>query len=79
MISKGCLYHIVRVKDLDSNVPPIGSVPEVREFLEVFPNNIPSVPPERQIYFGIDLLADTKPISIPSYRMDPGELKELKA
>ena len=33
MISKGCLYHIVRFQDLDSEIPPIESVPEVSEFL----------------------------------------------
>ena len=33
MISKGCLYHIVRVQDLDSKIPPIVSVPIVRDFL----------------------------------------------
>ncbi|KAH0759938.1 hypothetical protein KY290_023431 [Solanum tuberosum] len=36
------------------------------------------VPPEREIDFGIDLLPDTRPISIPPYRMAPTELKELK-
>ncbi|WMV54832.1 hypothetical protein MTR67_048217 [Solanum verrucosum] len=36
------------------------------------------VPPEREIDFGIDLLPDTQPISIPHYRMAPAELKELK-
>ena len=46
MISKGCLYHIVRVQDLDSENIPIVSVPIVREFLEVFPNDIPYIPTE---------------------------------
>ena len=36
------------------------------------------VPPEKEIDFGIDLLQDIQPISIPPYRMDPTELKELK-
>ena len=40
MISKGCLYPIVRVKDLDSENPPIELVPVVREFLEVFLNDL---------------------------------------
>ena len=79
MISKGCLYHIVRVQDLDSKIPPIESVPVVSEFLEVFPNNLPGIPPEREIDFGIDLLPETHPISIPPYRMAPTELKELKS
>ena len=49
------------------------------EFLEVFPNGLPSIPPKREIDFGIDLLPDKNPISIPSYWMAPAELKELKA
>ena len=51
----------------------------MREFLEVFPNDLPGNPPKREIDFGIYLLQDTNLISIPSYRMDPTELKELKA
>ena len=79
MISNGCLYHIVRVQDLDSEIPPTESVPVVTEFLEVFPNDLPVIPPEREIDFGIDLLSDKNPISIPPYQMSPVELKELKA
>ncbi|KAH0698841.1 hypothetical protein KY284_013056 [Solanum tuberosum] len=45
---------------------------------EVFPDDLPGVLPEREIDFGIDLLPDTQPISIPPYRMAPAELKELK-
>ncbi|WMV41242.1 hypothetical protein MTR67_034627, partial [Solanum verrucosum] len=56
----------------------IESVPVVNEFFDVFPNDLPGVPPEREIDFGIDLLPDTQPISIPPYRMAPAELKELK-
>ena len=41
MISKGCLYHIVRVKDLDSETPPIELVPVVMEFPKVFLNDLP--------------------------------------
>ena len=78
MISKGCIYHIVRVKDPGSEVPPIESVPIVRDFLEVFSNVFLGVPPKREIDFGIDLLLDTKPISIHTYWMAPTELQELK-
>ncbi|WMV45601.1 hypothetical protein MTR67_038986, partial [Solanum verrucosum] len=53
-------------------------VPVVNEFLDVFPNDLPGVPPEREIDFGIDLFPDTQPISIPPYRMAPVELNELK-
>ena len=50
----------------------------MREFPEVFPNDLPRVPPKREIDFGIDLLPDSSPISIPPYRMPLAEFKELK-
>ena len=78
MISKGYLYHLVRVKDSSLETPSLESVLVVCEFLEVFPKDLPGVPSEREIDFGIDLLQDTQPISIPQYRMAPAELKELK-
>ena len=62
MISKGCLYHIVRVQDLDSEIPLIESVPVVSELPDVFPNDLPGISPEREIDFGIDFLPDTNPI-----------------
>ena len=69
IISKGCLYNIVRVKDLDSENHPIEFVPIVREYLEVFPNDLPRIPPEQEIDFCINLLQDTNHISIVPYRM----------
>ena len=45
MILKGCLYHIVRVQDLDFEIPPIESVTVVNEFLKVFPNDLSGIPP----------------------------------
>ncbi|KAH0710910.1 hypothetical protein KY284_012337 [Solanum tuberosum] len=78
MITKDYLYHLVRVKDSNSETPTLESVPVVNEFLEVFPKDLPGVPPEREIEFGINLFPDTQPISIPPYRITPEELKELK-
>ena len=78
MISKGYLYHLVRVKDSRLENPTPESVLVVCEFPDVFPEDLPGVPPEREIYFGIDLLPDTQPISFCPYRMAPTNLKELK-
>ena len=78
MISKGCLYHIVRVQDLDSEIPPIESVLIERELPEVFPNYLPSFPSEWEIVFFVDLLPNTNCISNPPYRMAYAEMKELK-
>ena len=78
MILKGCFNHIVILKYLDTKIPPIESLPVVSEFPTVFPNDVNGVPPEWEIYFGSDLLADKSPLSIPPYRMTPTDLKELK-
>ena len=47
-------------------------------FQDVFPADLPGFFPPREIDFGIDLDPNTKPISIPPYRMASFELKELK-
>ncbi|XP_070039438.1 uncharacterized protein [Nicotiana tomentosiformis] len=78
MINKGCIYHLVRVTDTDAEAPTLESVPVVNEFLGVFPDDLPRIPPDREIDFGIDVMPDTQRISIPPYRMAPEELKELK-
>ncbi|XP_050875244.1 uncharacterized protein LOC127078868 [Lathyrus oleraceus] len=50
----------------------------VCEFQEVFPEDVTSLPPEREVELSIDLILGTTPISISPYRMAPLELRELK-
>jgi hypothetical protein len=50
----------------------------VRDFLDVFPEELLGMPPDREVEFLIDLLPGTAPISKRSYRMSIEELKELK-
>jgi hypothetical protein len=50
----------------------------VRDFPDVFPKELPEMPPDREVEFVIDLLPDTAPISKRPYRMSVEELKELK-
>ncbi|WMV08752.1 hypothetical protein MTR67_002137 [Solanum verrucosum] len=64
MISMGFIYHLVLVRDMDSETPTLESVPVVNEFPEVFPYDLLGIPLEREIDFCIDLLPDTQPISI---------------
>jgi hypothetical protein len=56
----------------------IKDIPVVREFPDVFPEDLPGLPPEREVEFVIELKPDTAPISRRSYRMPPNELAELK-
>ncbi|XP_070029088.1 uncharacterized protein [Nicotiana sylvestris] len=78
MIKKGFIYHLVRVTDTNAEVPSLESVPVVNEFPDVFPDELPGIPPDREIDFGIDVMPGMQPISIPQYRMALAELKELK-
>jgi hypothetical protein len=50
----------------------------VRDFPDVFPEELPEMPPDREVEFVIDLLPATAPISKRPYRMSVEELKELK-
>lgn len=51
----------------------MGDVLVVREFPDVFPEELPGLPPDREIEFNIDVLLGTQPISIPPYQMAPVE------
>ena len=79
MVSKGCLAFLAHLRGDTTQVPSIESVSIVREFLDVFPADLPDMPPDRDIDFCIDLEPGTHPISITPYRMAPSELRELKA
>ena len=78
MVRKGYIYHLIRVHDIKLEAPTLQSIPVVNEFPDVFPEELPGLPPEWEIEFTIDVLPDTQPISIPPFRMAPAELKELK-
>ncbi|KAI5318050.1 hypothetical protein L3X38_037758 [Prunus dulcis] len=78
LLKKGCegyLAHIVDTQEITLNLEDI---PVVRDFPDVFPDNLPGLPPERKIEFTIELLPGTNPIYETPYRMAPAELRELK-
>nr|GEY69060.1 putative reverse transcriptase domain-containing protein [Tanacetum cinerariifolium] len=80
-MSKGChvfLASITSTKDEDkSKGKQLEDVPVVREFLEVFPEDLPGIPPTRQIEFRIDLVPSAVPVARTPYRLAPSEMKEL--
>jgi hypothetical protein len=65
-----CTYAISEVKLKD--------IPIICEYPDVFPDDLPGMPPDRDIEFIIELQPGTAPISKKSYRMPPNELVELK-
>ncbi|WVZ63889.1 hypothetical protein U9M48_013483 [Paspalum notatum var. saurae] len=56
----------------------IKKIPVVSEFSNVFPEELPGLPPDRNVEFAIELVPGTAPVSKRPYRMAPDELKELK-
>ncbi|KAL0537111.1 hypothetical protein IC582_026081 [Cucumis melo] len=56
----------------------LSSEPVVRDYPDVFPEELPGLPPHREVEFAIELEPGTVPISRAPYRMAPAELKELK-
>ena len=63
-VSNGCLAFLAHLRDDTTQVPSFESVSIVREFLDVFPADLPGMPPDRVIDFCIDLEPGTRPISI---------------
>ena len=76
---KGCQGYLAYVVETGKEGTLVDEILVVREFPDVFPDDIAGLPPEREVKFTIDLIPRTEPISIPPYRMAPAELRELKA
>ncbi|XP_050897596.1 uncharacterized protein LOC127104459 [Lathyrus oleraceus] len=68
---------LVLTKESSDNLS-VTQIPVVCEFPEVFPEDVTSLPPEKEVEFSIDLILGTTPISVSPYRMVPLELRELK-
>ena len=79
MLRKGCQGYLAYAVETGKEGTLVDEILVVKEFPDVFPNDIAGLPPEREVKFTIDLILGTEPISIPPYRMAPAELRELKA
>ncbi|KAL0533338.1 hypothetical protein IC582_030157 [Cucumis melo] len=78
LLSQGTWGILASVVDIREPEVSLSSEPVVREYPDVFPDELPGLPPPREVDFAIKLEPDTAPISRAPYRMAPAELKELK-
>ncbi|KAI3695283.1 hypothetical protein L1987_78278 [Smallanthus sonchifolius] len=75
----GCEAYLVYVIDKCKEMKELDDVPVVRKYTEVFPEDLPGIPPDREIEFRIDLVPDAQPVAKAPYRLAPVEMKELMA
>jgi hypothetical protein len=72
---KGSCHQVTaRIKE----IKPSEAINVVSEFLDVFPDELPGMPPERKVEFAIELIPGTAPISKRAYRVSGPRLVELK-
>ncbi|GJS21588.1 putative reverse transcriptase domain-containing protein [Tanacetum coccineum] len=78
---EGCPIFLAQVtmKEAEdkSKEKQLEEVPIVQDFPEVFPEDLPGIPPTRQVEFQIDLIPGAAPVARAPYRLAPSEMKEL--
>src|SRR5262249_14002192 len=79
LISKGCDAFLASVVvSAEGPSSSVSDIEVIREFPDVFSDDLPRLPPIREIDFAIELIPSTSLISIAPYRMAPTELAKLK-
>ncbi|XP_022007717.1 uncharacterized protein LOC110906977 [Helianthus annuus] len=69
--------YLSYVIDTNQGVPKLEDVNVVNEYPDVFPEDLPGLPPEREVEFKLELNPDAKPVAKAPYRLAPTEMKEL--
>ena len=78
MVRKGGEAYLAYVIDTKKVEPSLSDIPTVSDYPDVFPEELPGLPPQRETEFAIDVVPGATLASITPYRMAPLELKELK-
>ncbi|KAJ9566249.1 hypothetical protein OSB04_002215 [Centaurea solstitialis] len=76
-LAKGCTSFLAYVIDTKLEKKELADVSVVRDFPDVFPEDLSGLPPERQVEFHIDLTPGAAPIARAPYRLAPTEMKEM--
>ncbi|KAI3684815.1 hypothetical protein L6452_34041 [Arctium lappa] len=78
-LAKRCASYLAYVIDTKLEKKKVEDVDVVREYPDVFPEDLPGLPPERQVEFHIDLTPGAAPIARAPYRLAPTEMQEMMA
>ncbi|KAJ0442506.1 putative nucleotidyltransferase, Ribonuclease H [Helianthus annuus] len=76
-LQKGCVAFLAHIVDKEAAEPKLEDIPIVREYPEVFPEDLPRLSPQRQVEFHIDLVPGAAPLAKAPYRLAPSEMQEL--
>ncbi|KAI3715141.1 hypothetical protein L6452_22111 [Arctium lappa] len=76
-LRKDCIAFLAHVVDKEIEEKRIQDLPIVQDFPEVFPDELPGLPPPRQVEFHIDLIPGAAPVAKSPYRLAPSEMHEL--
>ena len=71
MLRRGCRGYLAVVRRVEAETGAVKNVPVVCEFPDIFPEELPGLPPEREIEFCIDVVCGANSTSVPPYRMTP--------
>ncbi|GKA38081.1 putative reverse transcriptase domain-containing protein [Tanacetum coccineum] len=77
LVTLSCELFLAQVNQKELKEQLLGDVPVIRDSLEVFPKELPGLPPPRQFEFRIDLILGAAPVARAPYRLAPSEMKEL--
>nr|GEY27593.1 putative reverse transcriptase domain-containing protein [Tanacetum cinerariifolium] len=77
LIERGSQLFVAHVAEKESQEKRLEDVPVIQDFPEVFPDDLPGLPPPRQVEFRIDLVLGDAPVARVPYRLAPSEMKEL--
>ncbi|GJY62611.1 putative reverse transcriptase domain-containing protein [Tanacetum coccineum] len=76
-VERGCHLFLAHVTENKSKEKRMEDVPVIRDFPKVFPEELPGLPPPRQVEFRIDLVPGAAPVARAPYRLAPSEIREL--
>lgn len=76
-LAKGCFAFFAHVIDTTKRKVELADVDVVREYPDVFPDELPGLPPPREVEFQIDLVPGAAPVAKEPYRLAPSEMKEI--
>nr|GFC06476.1 putative reverse transcriptase domain-containing protein [Tanacetum cinerariifolium] len=76
-VDRGSCLFVAQVVEKEPTKRRLEDVPVICKFPDVFPEDLPGLPPPRQVEFEIELVPEAAPVAHATYRLEPSKMKEL--